>query len=381
MKKHFFIILLLTLSVSVFSQKKEVVEKEGVQSNITQSYGVINIGSKSKIAKEYFNKGFDFSENGDLVNAEKFYLKAIKEDSNYYEAYDNIGLTYRKLTKYDDAIKYYLKAILLYPNQVSAHQNLASAYSITKKLELAIQQYEEILKIEPNNPEGYFGLGNAYMMLSKFDKALINSKKATELYISENSHYISEGYYLSGLISYYSGNKEEAKEFFILTKNHGGKLDERIEKELFSGSKEIKENQGIKLKTDEDFAKNEPLVLKAYDWLLNTPVGEKPETRKQINAFLMQWMTGAPNVSIEIKQEIVPYMDCGECLMIFMGGFTKYALETKDFSKLKANIAGTAAVIKFYNANKKQLGVQKEIEKFIKLKNKNKLEKYLKKYI
>ena len=90
-------------------------------------------------------------------------------------------------------------------------------------------------------------------------------------------------------------------------------------------------------------------------------------------------MTGSPNVSIELSEKIVTYMDCGECLMMFMGGWTKYALESKDFkNKVKGNLAGTESVIKFYLLNKNSLGQNKSIEKFIKLKRENKLEEYIK---
>lgn len=229
------VVFIFFLSISIFAQKKETVKSGDITNNISiATVYVEGTGTKSELAKEYFDKAYDFSNNGDYVNAEFFYLKALEEDENYVKAIDNMGLTYRKMKKYDKAMEYYNRSISLNPNGITAHQNLASVYIILKNYEAAIVQYEEIIGIEPNNPEGYFGLANSYLMIGKYDNAMINAKKATEIYVATESHYINEGYYMSGLISYYSGNKTQAKEFFILTKQHGGSINSELEKEFFS---------------------------------------------------------------------------------------------------------------------------------------------------
>ena len=61
-----------------------------------------------------------------------------------------------------------------------------------------------------------------------------------------------------------------------------------------------------------------------------------------------------------------------------MSGWTKYALTTKNYNKLDANLAGTESVINFYSKNKTLLGKNKDIEKFIKLKGKGKIKSYIK---
>jgi len=89
-------------------------------------------------------------------------------------------------------------------------------------------------------------------------------------------------------------------------------------------------------------------------------------------------MMGSPDVSIEISADVVTFMDCADCLLIFMCGWTKYSLETKDYSnKLKGSIAGIESVIEFYKKNKDALGKNKAIQKYIKLQDKNELTKYL----
>lgn len=133
-----------------------------------------------------------------------------------------------------------------------------------------------------------------------------------------------------------------------------------------------------KLETKEDYAKYEKDIINAVDWLIKTPVDNNRLNRKEVNAFLLAWLTGSPNVSIELSEEIVTFGDCADCLMIFMGGWAKYSLQNNDFTnKTKGNLAGIESVIQLYNKNKAAIGTNKAIEKYIKLKEKGKLETYI----
>lgn len=135
------------------------------------------------------------------------------------------------------------------------------------------------------------------------------------------------------------------------------------------------------LKEKEDFSKYESEVLKGIDWLIQTPLNIQPEKRKEINSFVMTWLTGSPDVSIDIKPEIVSFMKPNaDLLIVFMCGWAKYSLETKDYNnKIKGNLSGIEAVIEFYVKNKENLKKDKNVEKYIKLKEEEKLEDYISK--
>jgi len=143
-------------------------------------------------------------------------------------------------------------------------------------------------------------------------------------------------------------------------------------------AQEVGITDDLKLENVEDYKKTEQLVLKSTDWLLKTPVSENPGKRKEINAFLMKWMTGSPTVSIELVSGIIP-MECPDCLMSFMSGWTKYSLEN-DYSnnKVECALAGAENTIEFYKKNKSELGKNSDMEKLIKRKKKGKLKKYIK---
>lgn len=146
---------------------------------------------------------------------------------------------------------------------------------------------------------------------------------------------------------------------------------------LFAQEFEVPKNYVLKGK--EDFSKYESEVLKGIDWLFQTPINSQSDKRKEVNMFILSWLEGSPTVSVEIKQEIVSFMKPNpDLLMIFMCGWTKYSLENKDYNnKIKGSQKGVEAVIEFYVKNKENLKKDKNVEKYIKLKEEGKLEDYI----
>jgi Tfp pilus assembly protein PilF len=378
------VILILLLCVShtfLAAQDKETINSDGVTNQITKTKTGMYGGTESKEADKHFQLASRANQQRDYVAAKKSYLKAIKADPNFVEAYDNLGRVYRELGDYDKAIEYYKKSIKLYPEGDMAHQNLAVVYGIQKNYTGAIEEYEAIIKNNPENPEGYFGVANSQMMLSQFDEALVNAEKAVDLYKKTASSHIGDGHHLVGLIHYYNGDKEKAKMNLLRAKKNGAKVHPQIDKELFSNSEastKKPENTDFKLETPEDYAKYEDDVVNSFNYLMTSPVNKDVVMRRDLSAFLLRWVTGSPNVSIEISADVVTYLDCEECLLIFMGGWTKYAIESEDYgNKLMGNLKGTESVIEFYKSNKRTLGHNNEIEKLIKLSNSKKLKAWI----
>lgn len=148
---------------------------------------------------------------------------------------------------------------------------------------------------------------------------------------------------------------------------------------LFSQDFEVPKN--YKLEKVGDYAPYEQDVINSVDWLMKTPVNQQTAKRKEVNAFLLKWLTGSPDVHIEIKPDIVTFISSSpDLLMIFMGGWAKYSLETKDFNnKIEGSLAGIESVIEFYTNNRDFISKDKNIEKYIKMKEKGTLKKYIEK--
>jgi len=133
------------------------------------------------------------------------------------------------------------------------------------------------------------------------------------------------------------------------------------------------------LKAKEDYPKYESDVLKAIDFLEQTPWSEQPEKRDEAKAFVLKWIEGSPTVSIEINSEIVKFSKNNvELLGSYMYGYTKYALLNKvNFDVFQAKVAGVRAVITKYT-NEPGHKKNSEVEKVIKLDKDGKLEDWIK---
>ena len=90
-------------------------------------------------AKIHCNLGFLHWGKGDIAEAMKEYELAIKFDSTYDIAYNNLGVIYLDdLGRVQPAIDLFKKAIEYNPNYALAHYNLARSIAITgDKIEAA----------------------------------------------------------------------------------------------------------------------------------------------------------------------------------------------------------------------------------------------------
>lgn len=138
--------------------------------------------------------------------------------------------------------------------------------------------------------------------------------------------------------------------------------------------------KGYLLDEAADYTRLNDEVLHATDWLINTPIGEQQEMRKEVAAFFMKWIAGTPTVSIEIQPNVITFIEEPDLFLIYMAGWTKYAIKSGDGKdKISGTTAGLEAVMAFYTTNREQLGKVKSVEKYIKMKHKGKLKDFIKK--
>lgn len=135
------------------------------------------------------------------------------------------------------------------------------------------------------------------------------------------------------------------------------------------------------LEAAEDYAPYEADIIACFNWIMETPPNEQNSKREDANAFLLKWISGSPEVLIELNTKIITFIESSPyMLLIFMGGWTNYALETREFdNKVAGSLAGIEAVISYYNKYVDVLGADKKIEKYIKMQQKGTLEEYIQK--
>lgn len=166
--------------------------------------------SNNMLALRWYEKGGYASEAKKYDKAVEYYTKALKVDSMFTFAWDNLGLAYRKLENYDKAIECYKKSIQIDPKGMMPLQNLAIAYQYKKEYDNAIKAYEQLATVDDKNPEVYYGLGNIYAVyLKDYEKGLDNLCKAYILYLELKSPYRTDAETMISQI--YAAMKKEGK--------------------------------------------------------------------------------------------------------------------------------------------------------------------------
>jgi tetratricopeptide (TPR) repeat protein len=148
--------------------------------------------SGSEKANGYYKAGSDALEAQNYKEAEKQFLKAIKEDPEWVYPLDDIGVTYRKMEDYKKAIKYYEKSLEIYPFGTYALMNEAIAYSNLGDIESAIGNYAKMINLYPDNPEGYYGTARMYYQSNDFEKALGYAFYSHNMYVAAGSEYTKD---------------------------------------------------------------------------------------------------------------------------------------------------------------------------------------------
>ena len=223
--KYIYLIISLIISQYTFSQtqgkfdKKDNVTRIENKNETDERLGYT--GTTSSEAFEYYNKATSLDQKNPALSIH-YYLKAIKADPYFVEAYDNLGRLYRYTQQYELAIKYLKESIKLFPDGPTAHMNLANVYNTLEQYSDAIKEYNILIKLQPQYAEGYYGL--SWMLLSTatdnndLENALENAEKALELYKRDPPNFIGDSYFQIGYIYHYLGNTIKSKEYFNISK-------------------------------------------------------------------------------------------------------------------------------------------------------------------
>lgn len=107
--------------------------------------------------------------------------KAIREQPDYFEAHNNLGVQYQKLKQWDQAIQSYRRAIELRPNSAQARVNLAAVFLEQGQIRSAVDSLEAARKAEPGSVQVHLVLGELYFRKQDYFKAQESLETATRL--------------------------------------------------------------------------------------------------------------------------------------------------------------------------------------------------------
>lgn len=165
--------------------------------------------SKSLSASDWFQEGYNAVEMNDIKTGILFYEKAIALDSEFTDAYNNVGMAYCTNGDTDRAISLFEKAIEVDPKCSLGYYNLGRTYLSKREPDKAVTLFEKSAEFNPHFSYAYFGLGSYYIFEKDTDKAVSSYEKGIE----HNPNY-SYGYLVLGIIYYDRGDFGKAKSLY-----------------------------------------------------------------------------------------------------------------------------------------------------------------------
>ena len=107
-----------------------------------------------------------------LDDAIKEFVKAVNLDSNYYQAYNAMGVATLQLGNRNDAKDLFQTAIRINPQFATAYDNLGNLELINGNLSAAETQLMNSLKYNSHNPTAMYHLGQVAVRQKDYNKAL-----------------------------------------------------------------------------------------------------------------------------------------------------------------------------------------------------------------
>ncbi|MGA9270887.1 MAG: tetratricopeptide repeat protein [Lutimonas sp.] len=145
--------------------------------------------SENVLAQLAYDDGMEFLQEGDVEGAIEKFKKAVSIDDQFAFAWDNLGISYRKMKRYDEAIAAYEKSLEIYDKGRLPLLNIAITYNLNEQYDESMEYYEKFIEIYSGDPEGYYGLGLIQYTQNEEEKGLDNLIHAYTIYTAQNSPY------------------------------------------------------------------------------------------------------------------------------------------------------------------------------------------------
>ena len=135
----------------------------------------------SRKALRAFEQAAKESASGTPAKAIVHLQRAIREQPDYFEAHNNLGVQYQKLRQWDQAIQSYRRAIELRPGSAKAYINLATVYLEQGQIQPAVDSLVAARKAEPGSAYVHLVLGELYFRKQDYLNAQESLETATRL--------------------------------------------------------------------------------------------------------------------------------------------------------------------------------------------------------
>ncbi|XP_065648615.1 intraflagellar transport protein 88 homolog isoform X2 [Hydra vulgaris] len=126
-----------------------------LEGDVAQSdkHAEIAISSDRYNPAALLNKGNAEYHNGNYLKAKDYYAEALNIEASCTEALHNLGLCYKKMSKFDEALECFHKLNLVLPNNAEVICQIGQIYENDKNTAEALEWYQQLLNIVPTDCE------------------------------------------------------------------------------------------------------------------------------------------------------------------------------------------------------------------------------------
>lgn len=160
-------------------------------------------------AKAWCQMGVACSRKNDFVQAEKYFLNAVKTDPNLSEAFFNLGWVYQKKGDYNSALAFYKESLSESVDDGEIYEKMGDCCMALENHQDALAFFDAALQLAPDSVHAALNLAKIHLMNNAADKAqevlklaLVSNPNEPEIHLS------------LGAIQKESGNYEHALAHF-----------------------------------------------------------------------------------------------------------------------------------------------------------------------
>lgn len=130
--------------------------------------------------------------------------------------------------------------------------------------------------------------------------------------------------------------------------------------------------------THSDYRSKDGMVRAYLQWLVDTPLDECENDREQLNAFVLVWLSGHPDIMVMVQSDAMPFFRAHPDLLFpMLHGMAIYNMDTplQGRNNVDAHVAGLEAVLDV--VVNKDLCKSDDFKELKKLRRKGRLQEYV----
>lgn len=164
------------------------------------------ISDDRALAHYYSNVGVEHLQKDELVEALRYFRKALASDDRFAPAWSNVGVLYSKAGYLDYAEAAYVQALMLNPEELVAMSNLGQLYERQGQAELAEWYKERSNRHRMRNPYYRYHLAQRAFLAKDYDSAIEHLEYSVRKQRDESTFHS-----LMGLSYLQAGNESSAR--------------------------------------------------------------------------------------------------------------------------------------------------------------------------